>query len=130
MFPFISHNISKIEEKFQINLALFINLVRVVVVKLWLSNNNLYNHYMKRHHFVKTALILMPIFGLQYFIHIIPPGDPTETCDNIQIGLLYLQLIIESAQGILVTITLCFLNKEVCFTYIFQFYFIIFILYF
>lgn len=98
---------------FAINLALFINLVRVVVVKLWLSNNNLYNHYMKRHHFVKTALILMPIFGLQYFIHIIPPGDPTETCDNIQIGLLYLQLIIESAQGILVTITLCFLNKEV-----------------
>lgn len=54
----------------------------------------------------------MPIFGLQYFIESIPV-DPTETCDNFTISILYLQTIVEGLQGIIITTALCFLNKEV-----------------
>ena len=94
----------------QINLVLFINLLRVIVVKLLLPKNNHYSHFVKRG--VKTSLVLLPIFGIQYLLQMIPV-DPSETCNDFLIGVLHLQTIVEGSQGIIITTALCFLNKEV-----------------
>lgn len=96
------------------NLGLFINLLRVIVVKLMLRTKSNHSHYTS--HFVKrgvkTSLVLLPIFGLQYAIEGVPV-DPTETCSSFALFILYLQTIVEGLQGIIVTTALCFLNKEV-----------------
>ena len=47
--------------------------------------------------------MLLPIFGVQFLLHIIPI-DSTEECRTGMIALSYIQVIIE-----------CFLNKEVIF---------------
>lgn len=95
----------------QINLLLMINLIRVILQKLVFTKNR---SFAKQG--MKTALILVPIFGIQYVVHFVPI-DPTQTCDPILLAILHSQIIIEGLQGTIVTLILCFLNKDVSFRY-------------
>nr|XP_027205369.1 calcitonin gene-related peptide type 1 receptor-like [Dermatophagoides pteronyssinus] len=92
---------------FVVNLLLYINLIRIILIKLVFVKNGQMDCTG-----IKLALMLMPIFGIQYAIHMIII-DPTQTCQTFLLTLFHLQNMIESLQGTIITFILCFLNKDV-----------------
>lgn len=91
----------------KVNLLLYINLIRIILIKLVFVKNGQMDCTG-----IKLALMLMPIFGIQYAIHMITI-DPTQTCQTFLLTLFHLQNMIESLQGTIITFILCFLNKDV-----------------
>lgn len=61
---------------------------------------------------VKKALLLVPVFGVQYFFYIVP-FDPFETCSTVLFFTQYLLIVVEALQGAVVTTIFCFFNREV-----------------
>lgn len=94
----------------QINSLLYINLIRVIISKLVVRNRS--HHYRYILQGLKTALVLMPIFGYQYIVNFIPV-DLVYDCEGSKVFVNFMQTVLEASQGLLVSIALCFLNKDV-----------------
>ena len=92
----------------QFNLLLYCNLIRFILIKTVFINNG----HTKEFTWIKLATILMPIFGIQYTIYMVTI-DPTATTSLFLLAIFRIQNIVESLQGTIVTIILCFLNKDV-----------------
>ncbi|XP_046920557.2 corticotropin-releasing factor receptor 2 isoform X1 [Dermatophagoides farinae] len=93
---------------FFFNLLLYCNLIRFILIKTVFINNG----HTKEFTWIKLATILMPIFGIQYTIYMVTI-DPTATTSLFLLAIFRIQNIVESLQGTIVTIILCFLNKDV-----------------
>ncbi|XP_062900637.1 growth hormone releasing hormone receptor, like isoform X2 [Mobula hypostoma] len=89
-----------------INFLLFLNIVRILVQKLFPGEMHFANSSQYRQ-LTKSTLLLTPLFGIHYIICAFPPHGAVL---YIQ---LYLELCIGSFQGLTVGILYCFLNREV-----------------
>lgn len=61
---------------------------------------------------LRASIVLLPIFGIQYTFYI-AHIDPFETCQTGVFVARYMQIVVESLQGAIVTTIFCFLNGEV-----------------
>lgn len=90
-----------------INFFLFVNIIRVLFVKLSASNTRDPKRYRK---LAKATLVLIPLFGVYYIIFMTIPVclDP-----YFEIVWMYTELTFSSFQGFIVSMLFCFLNNEV-----------------
>ncbi|XP_072110540.1 growth hormone-releasing hormone receptor-like [Mobula birostris] len=89
-----------------INFVLFVNIIRILVQKLFPGEMHFANSSQYRW-LIKSTLLLIPLFGTHYIICAFPPDGAVLAVQ------LYLELCIGSFQGLTVGILYCFLNREV-----------------
>lgn len=87
------------------NAILLINIVRVLLMKLRGSPE----HFKTG---LRAAILLLPIFGVQYMFRIVP-FEPTESCGVDLWIAKYFSVILESLQGAIVAVIFCLLNSDV-----------------
>ncbi|KAJ8314347.1 hypothetical protein KUTeg_008908 [Tegillarca granosa] len=90
-----------------INFILFINVIRVLFTKLSAYNIRDPKRYRK---LTKATLILIPLFGVHYITFIAIPNCLEE---KYQVIRLYVELTLNSFQGFVIALLVCFLNREV-----------------
>ncbi|MBN3307437.1 GHRHR protein, partial [Amia calva] len=109
----------------QVNFALFINIIRILLQKLnprliQFNNSSQYRSVTGSIHgpvnmtlfgscrrLTKSTLLLIPLFGTHYVVFNFLP-------DYIHVGVrLYIELCFGSFQGLIVAVLYCFLNQEV-----------------
>ena len=94
---------------FALNCLFLLNIIYVIIQRFCLpqSSSSIMIAYG-----VKTSIILLPIFGVQYVVNLFP-ADTNTNCDLLIKYLHYLHIILDSAQGIIVSLALCLFNREV-----------------
>ncbi|GFO49705.1 parathyroid hormone/parathyroid hormone-related peptide receptor [Plakobranchus ocellatus] len=92
-----------------INFIIFINIVRLLFTKLRAVNcpESKMVRYRK---LAKSTLILIPLFAVYYMIFIWLPDNVSPEADLFKI---YVEMLFNSFQGVLVALLFCFLNHEV-----------------
>ncbi|XP_041366640.1 secretin receptor-like isoform X2 [Gigantopelta aegis] len=89
-----------------INFLFFINIIRVLITKLTASNCP---ESRKFRRLAKSTLILIPLFAVYYMGFIWLP----KMSDIGELVKMYIELVFNSFQGLLVAFLFCFLNNEV-----------------
>ncbi|PNF18661.1 hypothetical protein B7P43_G05051 [Cryptotermes secundus] len=94
-----------------LSFALFLNIVRVLLVKMK-SNVNLEQRRWRYRRWAKSTLILVPLFGAHYvfFIWMSPSQKISEM---LEIVCLFCDQMFASLQGFFVSLLYCLLNSEV-----------------
>ncbi|CDQ94526.1 unnamed protein product, partial [Oncorhynchus mykiss] len=90
---------------FKVNLFFLLNIVRVLITKLKVTNQAESSLYMKA---VRATLILVPLLGIQY---VLLPYKPEERVSSEIYD--YIMHILMHYQGLLVATIFCFFNGEV-----------------
>ncbi|KAL4222851.1 Parathyroid hormone/parathyroid hormone-related peptide receptor [Mactra antiquata] len=93
-----------------INFVFFINIVRVLCIRMKSHRNMKGTHNQQLRKLAKFSLVLIPLFGVLYIgTSAYPPGVDIRA-DMIY---LYCEMFYNSFQGILLAVLFCFLNEEV-----------------
>ncbi|KDR09908.1 parathyroid hormone/parathyroid hormone-related peptide receptor-like isoform X2 [Zootermopsis nevadensis] len=94
-----------------LSFALFVNIVRVLLVKMK-SNVCLQRRKWRYRRWAKSTLVLVPLFGVHYvlFIWMSPSQQVNET---LEIVCLFCDQLFASLQGFFVSLLYCLLNSEV-----------------
>ncbi|XP_077471180.1 growth hormone-releasing hormone receptor-like isoform X2 [Stigmatopora argus] len=90
-----------------INIAIFVNVIRILVQKLTssaMSGNHEGGHFIK---LAKSTLFLIPLFGMHYTVFAFLPENTGVAAR------LYIELGLGSFQGFVVALLYCFMNGEV-----------------
>lgn len=90
-----------------LNLAFLCNIIRVLVTKLRATNANEPSQYRKA---VRATLILVPLFGLHFFLVIYHPQS--SNCEILEVYS-YFSHAMDGFQGMIVAIIFCYVNNEV-----------------
>ncbi|XP_071644590.1 diuretic hormone receptor isoform X2 [Temnothorax longispinosus] len=88
-----------------VNMVFLFMIMRVLITKLWSSNNVETQQYRKAS---KALLVLIPLLGVTYVLVI---AGPTE--GQVANAFSYARAILLSSQGFFVALFYCFLNTEV-----------------
>jgi len=96
------------------NVVLFINIIRVLFIKLRTQPNERTNRHKK---LVKSTLVLVMGFGLYYLISlpvtVMELNDPSLISKDLDLVKLYYDHSLSCFQGLLVSLLFCFLNTKV-----------------
>lgn len=92
-----------------INFVFFINIVRVLCIRMKSHTNVKGNHHQLRK-LAKFSLVLIPLFGVLYIVASAYPSGVDVQADMIY---LYCEMFYNSFQGCLLALLFCFLNEEV-----------------
>nr|XP_027234223.1 parathyroid hormone/parathyroid hormone-related peptide receptor-like [Penaeus vannamei] len=90
-----------------INFFFFLNVVRVLVLKL---KSSISAESMKYRKLGKSTLVLVPLFGVHYFVLW---GLSTSTNPYVELAWLFLDQVFASFQGFFVAVLYCLMNGEV-----------------
>ncbi|KAG0438891.1 hypothetical protein HPB47_016831 [Ixodes persulcatus] len=93
-----------------VNFVLFINITRVLFVKLFTTQTHQARKYRYRKWF-KSTLVLVPLFGAHYAFLL--GMSLAAAGDLLELVWLYIDQLFSSFQGFLVATLYCFLNAEV-----------------
>ncbi|XP_077553709.1 secretin receptor-like [Haemaphysalis longicornis] len=93
-----------------VNFVLFINITRVLFVKLFTTQTQQARKYRYRKWF-KSTLVLVPLFGAHYAFLL--GMSLAAAGDMLELVWLYIDQLFSSFQGFLVATLYCFLNAEV-----------------
>ncbi|XP_035225931.1 calcitonin gene-related peptide type 1 receptor-like, partial [Stegodyphus dumicola] len=90
-----------------LNFAFLCNIIRVLVTKLRATHSNEPSQFRKA---VRATLVLVPLFGLHFFLVIYRPqyGE----CTALE-GYTFLSYSMDGLQGFLVSLIFCYLNGEI-----------------
>ncbi|KAM8838062.1 uncharacterized protein ACB058_014912 isoform 5-T5 [Synchiropus picturatus] len=91
----------------QINIVIFVNVIRILVQKLKssaINGNNDSGHFIR---LAKSTLFLIPLFGMHYTVFAFLPENTGVAAR------LYIELGLGSFQGFVVALLYCFMNGEV-----------------
>ncbi|KAG0443589.1 hypothetical protein HPB47_014743 [Ixodes persulcatus] len=94
----------------EVNFVLFINITRVLFVKLFTTQTHQARKYRYRKWF-KSTLVLVPLFGAHYAFLL--GMSLAAAGDLLELVWLYIDQLFSSFQGFLVATLYCFLNAEV-----------------
>ncbi|XP_054157750.1 parathyroid hormone 2 receptor-like [Oppia nitens] len=96
-----------------LNFIFFINITRVLFLKMFSSSAvNTVRQYKYRTWF-KSTFILVPLFGVHYMFLLVFNSLSALSYDIIEIIWLYIDLLFSSFQGFFVALLYCFFNGEV-----------------
>nr|XP_053633517.1 parathyroid hormone/parathyroid hormone-related peptide receptor-like isoform X2 [Cherax quadricarinatus] len=90
-----------------INFFFFLNVVRVLILKL---RSSISTESMKYRKLGKSTLVLVPLFGVHYFVLW---GLSTSTNAYVELAWLFLDQVFASFQGFFVAVLYCLMNGEV-----------------
>ncbi|XP_063862315.1 parathyroid hormone/parathyroid hormone-related peptide receptor-like isoform X1 [Scylla paramamosain] len=90
-----------------INFSFFLNVVRVLILKL---RSSISAESMKYRKLGKSTLVLVPLFGVHYFVLW---GLSTSTNTYVELVWLFLDQVFASFQGFFVAVLYCLMNGEV-----------------
>ncbi|XP_035216080.1 calcitonin gene-related peptide type 1 receptor-like isoform X2 [Stegodyphus dumicola] len=90
-----------------LNLLFLCNIIRVLVTKLRATHANEPSQFRKA---VRATLVLVPLFGLHFFLVIYRPQS--GECSVLE-GYSYFSYVMDGLQGLLVSLIFCYLNGEV-----------------
>ncbi|KAL8620333.1 hypothetical protein ACOMHN_043853 [Nucella lapillus] len=91
------------------NFFFFLNIIRVLYTKLRASASDDSHRYRK---LAKSTLVLIPLFGV-YYIFFIVITNQNHRHAGLEVGLFYVEMTLNSFQGMVVAILFCFTNGEV-----------------
>ncbi|XP_023216912.1 parathyroid hormone/parathyroid hormone-related peptide receptor-like [Centruroides sculpturatus] len=94
-----------------VNFIFFINITRVLFMKMFASHNSQARKYRYRKWF-KSTLVLVPLFGIHYSILLVM-SLVAEVNKTVEVIWLYTDQLFSSYQGSFVAFLYCFLNGEV-----------------
>ncbi|XP_076461572.1 secretin receptor-like isoform X2 [Babylonia areolata] len=90
-----------------INFSIFLNIIRVLFIKLNAVNSPEAKKFRK---LAKSTLVLIPLFGVHYIVFLFLPNNVDERTELVK---LYFEMFFNSIQGFFVALLFCFLNGEV-----------------
>ncbi|XP_023655626.1 parathyroid hormone 3 receptor [Paramormyrops kingsleyae] len=94
-----------------VNFFLFLNIVRVLVSKLWGTNTGKVDPRQQYRKLLKSTLVLMPLFGVHYMAFMaLPYTEVTGVLWQVQ---MHYEMLFNSSQGFFVALIYCFCNGEV-----------------
>ncbi|NWR65881.1 PTH1R protein, partial [Bucorvus abyssinicus] len=94
-----------------VNFFLFLNIVRVLVSKLWGTNTGQLDPRQQYRQLLKSTLVLMPLFGVHYVVFMAMPY--TEVSGVLWQIQMHYEMLFNSSQGFFVAFIYCFCNGEV-----------------
>ncbi|KAG8181271.1 hypothetical protein JTE90_018790 [Oedothorax gibbosus] len=94
-----------------LNLVFFINITRVLFLKMFSSQAIQSRRYRYRKWF-KSTLVLVPLFGVHYAL-LLAVSFAARGNESIEVSWLYIDQTFSSFQGSFVALLYCFLNGEV-----------------
>ncbi|XP_066301353.1 secretin receptor-like isoform X3 [Branchiostoma lanceolatum] len=92
-----------------INFILFLNIVRILAVKLR-EANGAREHSQQYKKLTRSTLVLIPLFGVHYIVFI---GLPEDVTGQVKYVSYFFDTFMNSFQGLIVAVLYCFLNGEV-----------------
>nr|AKC34087.1 parathyroid hormone receptor-like protein bf95 [Branchiostoma floridae] len=92
-----------------INFILFLNIVRILAVKLRQANGAR-EHSQQYKKLTRSTLVLIPLFGVHYIVFI---GLPEDVTGQVKYVSYFFDTFMNSFQGLIVAVLYCFLNGEV-----------------
>lgn len=94
-----------------VNFLLFINIIRVLALKLWKTNNGQLDPRQQYGKLLKSTLVLMPLFGVHYMVFFaVPYTDVDGLLWHVQ---MHYEMFFNSFQGFFVALIYVFFNGEV-----------------
>ncbi|CAL1288708.1 unnamed protein product [Larinioides sclopetarius] len=90
-----------------LNFAFLCNIIRVLVTKLRATHTNEPSQFRKA---VRATLVLVPLFGLHFFLVLYQPQS--GQCTTLE-GYTFLSYSMDGLQGFLVSLIFCYLNGEI-----------------
>ncbi|XP_066485372.1 parathyroid hormone/parathyroid hormone-related peptide receptor-like [Tiliqua scincoides] len=94
-----------------VDFFLFLNIVRVLALKLWETNAGKLNPRQQYRKLMKSTLVLMPLFGVHYMVFMAMPYTAvSSTLWQVQ---MHYEMLFNSLQGFFVALIYCFCNGEV-----------------
>ncbi|KAJ6654794.1 hypothetical protein lerEdw1_006483 [Lerista edwardsae] len=94
-----------------VDFFLFLNIVRVLALKLWETNAGKLNPRQQYRKLMKSTLVLMPLFGVHYVVFMAMPYTAvSSTLWQVQ---MHYEMLFNSLQGFFVAFIYCFCNGEV-----------------
>ncbi|XP_019638481.1 PREDICTED: vasoactive intestinal polypeptide receptor 1-like [Branchiostoma belcheri] len=92
-----------------VNFVLFLNIVRILAVKLKQANRSR-EHSTQYKKLTRSTLVLIPLFGVHYIVFI---GLPEDVTGQVKYVSYFFDTFMNSFQGMIVAVLYCFLNGEV-----------------
>ncbi|XP_018495218.1 secretin receptor-like [Galendromus occidentalis] len=95
-----------------VNFFLFVNITRVLFVKMFVSQTPMAKRYKYRKWF-KSTLVLVPLFGSHYSFLLLVSIAAELLSPQVEVYWMYIDQTFSSFQGVLVALLYCFFNTEV-----------------
>ncbi|XP_035688726.1 parathyroid hormone/parathyroid hormone-related peptide receptor-like [Branchiostoma floridae] len=92
-----------------VNFVLFLNIVRILAVKLKQANRSR-EHSTQYKKLTRSTLVLIPLFGVHYIVFI---GLPEDVTGQVKYVSYFFDTFMNSFQGMIVAVLYCFMNGEV-----------------